>query len=129
MADLKPYCGISKVPKGYRRGTVRECYDAKQLRYYGLIKYDPEYIRELQLEGEDLLEKELVKLHKIKYEIDKLIRDFKRNQTNLKRDDLTKAKRKKFETERTKLLKRRDYLKKRLLNQDKKVKQLELELG
>lgn len=30
------YCGINDVPKGKRRGTPKECYDSKQVRYYGL---------------------------------------------------------------------------------------------
>ena len=30
------YCGISKVPKGYRLGTATECLNKGQVRYYGL---------------------------------------------------------------------------------------------
>jgi hypothetical protein len=129
MADYDAYCGIGKVPKGYRRGSVKDCYEKKQLRYYGLIKYDPEYIRDLQIEEGDLLQKEQIKLHKIHGDIIKLTkRDWPRNQRNLKRDDLTKAKRKQYEKEKEKLLKRRDNLKKRFLAQDKRVKALELEI-
>ena len=36
----EPYCGVGKMPKGYRRGTMRECVDMKQIRYYGLKKVD-----------------------------------------------------------------------------------------
>lgn len=38
MAD--PYCGIGDVPKGYKRGTMRECAEKKQIRYYGIKKID-----------------------------------------------------------------------------------------
>ena len=30
------YCGISKVPKGYRLWTATECLNKGQVRYYGL---------------------------------------------------------------------------------------------
>ena len=34
----KPYCGVRKVPKGSRRGTMKECLSKGQTRYYGLEK-------------------------------------------------------------------------------------------
>jgi hypothetical protein len=40
----EPYCGVGKMPKGYRRGTMRECVDMKQIRYYGLKKVDSRLI-------------------------------------------------------------------------------------
>ena len=40
MSDEKIYCGISKVPKGYRLGTAKECLNKGQVRYYGLEKID-----------------------------------------------------------------------------------------
>lgn len=38
MTDI--YCGISKIPKGSRRGNMRECAEKGQIRYYGLRKID-----------------------------------------------------------------------------------------
>lgn len=41
MTDI--YCGIEeKIPKGKKRGTSKECWDKKQVRYYGIkgIKSD-----------------------------------------------------------------------------------------
>lgn len=35
------YCGIKNTPKGKQRGTAEECYNADQVRYYGLEKIDP----------------------------------------------------------------------------------------
>ena len=37
---LKPYCGISEIPKNHRLGSMKECADAGQIRYYGLHKID-----------------------------------------------------------------------------------------
>ena len=37
----KIYCGIGKVPKNYKKGTMKECVEQKQVRLYGLYKIDP----------------------------------------------------------------------------------------
>lgn len=44
----KVYCGIGTVPKGYRRGTMKECAESGQIRYYGLKKVDPKMIELMQ---------------------------------------------------------------------------------
>jgi len=36
----KIYCGIDDIPKGYRRGTMKECADKGQVRYYGIKQID-----------------------------------------------------------------------------------------
>ena len=36
----EPYCGAGDVPKGAKRGTMRECAEKKQIRYYGIKKID-----------------------------------------------------------------------------------------
>ena len=38
--DKKPYCGIKNVPKTMRRGTAEECYNANQVKYYGIKEVD-----------------------------------------------------------------------------------------
>lgn len=35
------YCGCREVPKGKTRGSMKECADCGQIRYYGLKKTDP----------------------------------------------------------------------------------------
>jgi hypothetical protein len=38
---LKVFCGITQpIPKGYRLGSMTECLEKKQIRYYGLKKID-----------------------------------------------------------------------------------------
>jgi hypothetical protein len=39
------YCGIAKIPKGSRLGTMRECAEKHQVRYYGKNKIDPKTIQ------------------------------------------------------------------------------------
>ena len=36
--NRKPYCGIGPITKGKRRGTVSECENMNQVRYYGIVK-------------------------------------------------------------------------------------------
>lgn len=36
----KAYCGIGKVPKNKKRGSMKECAEQGQIRYYGLKKID-----------------------------------------------------------------------------------------
>ena len=36
----KPYCGAKDLPKGRTLGTMKECEDTHQIRYYGLKKVD-----------------------------------------------------------------------------------------
>ena len=38
MADI--YCGISNIPKGQRRGSMKDCAEKGQVRYYGVKKID-----------------------------------------------------------------------------------------
>jgi len=38
------YCGIEDVPKGSRRGSMKDCAEKKQIRYWGLHKIDPRTI-------------------------------------------------------------------------------------
>ena len=40
----KAYCGISKVPKGQKRGSMKECAVSGQIRYYGLKKIDTKLV-------------------------------------------------------------------------------------
>lgn len=39
MANI--FCGIGNVPKGSRRGGMKECLEKKQVRYWGSKKIDP----------------------------------------------------------------------------------------
>lgn len=40
----KPYCGVGKLPKDSRIGTMRECAEKRQVRYYGIKKIDTKTI-------------------------------------------------------------------------------------
>jgi hypothetical protein len=40
----KIYCGINKTPKGHKLGSMKECAEKGQIRYYGLKKVDPKLL-------------------------------------------------------------------------------------
>jgi hypothetical protein len=40
----KIYCGVGKIPKNSRKGSMRECAEMGQIRLYGLYKVDPKII-------------------------------------------------------------------------------------
>ena len=46
MSD-KIVCGVKEPKKGEKRGTMRECADKRQVRYYGVKKVDKKIIDEL----------------------------------------------------------------------------------
>lgn len=43
----KIYCGIGTIPKGSRLGSMKECADMNQIRYYGIKKIDPKLIESI----------------------------------------------------------------------------------
>ena len=69
------YCGIGKVPAGKKRGSAKYCLEKNQVRYYGLEQIDQKLIDKKNAEAKKLdLTKEQLKLHKIKYKAQGIIR-------------------------------------------------------
>jgi len=40
----KVYCGVGKIPKNHRKGSMKECAERGQIRMYGLYKVDPQLV-------------------------------------------------------------------------------------
>ncbi len=40
------YCGVGSVPAGKKRGTIKQCIQSNQVRYYGLKKFDKELLKD-----------------------------------------------------------------------------------
>lgn len=61
----KIYCGIRPIPKGSRLGSMKECADKREIRYYGIKKIDPKLIGTIQgakkTNSRDLIFKEITK--------------------------------------------------------------------
>src|SRR5690606_13795779 len=61
----KIYCGIGKVPKNKKLGTMKQCAEANQIRYYGIKKIDRITLENLMKSAEmstKKLEKEILKI-------------------------------------------------------------------
>jgi len=50
----KAFCGLGPVSKTKRRGSAQECAEANQVRYYGVVKIDPELLQKKWKELEKL---------------------------------------------------------------------------
>jgi hypothetical protein len=46
MTDI--YCGVKNVPKGKKRGTMKQCASKGEVRYYGLKRIDPKLLEHAQ---------------------------------------------------------------------------------
>ena len=72
---FKSFCGIGKIPKGHKRGNMKECVMAGQVRYYGIKKVDPRILASKQkLQKEDTRESLLIKIAGLRGRINKLKR-------------------------------------------------------
>ena len=40
----KVYCGVGKIPKNHRKGSMKECAERGQIRLYGLYKVDSQLV-------------------------------------------------------------------------------------
>lgn len=75
---LKVFCGITDpIPKGYRLGSMKECLEKNQVRYYGLKKIDNKLIEASNKKPETEAELQVKaagfrgKLTKLKRDLDK----------------------------------------------------------
>jgi len=81
----KPYCGTGDPPKGYRRGTVEECRDMKQIRYYGIKKINPKLLEKKNTVSRSQL---MNKHTKLKVKVNKMIEDIKKETDQKKKDKM-----------------------------------------
>jgi hypothetical protein len=72
---LTVFCGITHpVPKGHRIGSMKECLDLKQVRYYGLKKIDTKLAESVNVKKES--KKDLmIKIAGLRGKLTKLKRD------------------------------------------------------
>jgi hypothetical protein len=115
----KLYYGIKEVPTGFRRGSMKEALDAKQVRYYGLKKIDNVLIQHQEKQNEEhkKIEKELLKLAGEKGTLSARIKKLKILIDTY--GDNVKNKNKKKELEKEKIL-----LENKLINVNKKFFEL-----
>ena len=61
------YCSIGDVPKNKHRGTMKECVEKKQVRYYGIKKVDKILLATLNKEKKKKKSLDKLKEHEAKY--------------------------------------------------------------
>lgn len=115
----KIYCGIEALPKGKIRGSMKECIEKNQVRYWGLKKIDSRLISSMSTSKNvpstrrKLIEKAVVIDAKIKNLIKKL--KFSKNMTDSEKEKINNDM-KKFKEQRKKL---KDELKKKENDKEK----------
>ncbi len=91
----KPYCGIGDIPKGHRRGSMKECAEKKQVRYYGIKKIDVKLAESYQNKPKMNLQKVMDKIASLRGKrtrIEKLIKGEKDKKVKEKlKQDFAKA--------------------------------------
>jgi hypothetical protein len=85
---LKIYCGINEIPKRHRMGSMKECSDAGQIRYYGLHKIDKLVVKSSIKVSENEEKTLRVKLAGLKGTASKLGMDFKKAKTEKEKNKL-----------------------------------------
>lgn len=48
MTTSNIHCGVTKLPKGKRLGSMKECIDLGQIRHWGRFKFDPKLLEAKQ---------------------------------------------------------------------------------
>ena len=80
------FCGVGKVPSGKRRGTMKECFEKKQVRYWGVKKIDSRILS-------DYNKSDAIAETKVKLVVDaaKIKGRLKRLERQMKIDDISKT--------------------------------------
>ena len=72
---LKIFCGITQpIPRGHKLGSMKECLDAKQVRYYGLKKIDNKLVESVN-KTKDTSYELTIKITGLRGKLSKLKRD------------------------------------------------------
>lgn len=86
------YCGIKKVPKGKRLGTMKECAEKGQISYYGLKKVDPKLIESIQkgAEKKESRDKLAINMVRLRGRVSKLKKDILGTKNQKEKEKLKK---------------------------------------
>lgn len=105
---LKVFCGISQpIPKGHKLGSMKECLELKQVRYYGLKKIDSKLADSINVKKETKSEL-MIKIAGLRGKLSKLKRDIDNSKNFEEKKKLTED----FETVRKQILSLNDKMQK-----------------
>ena len=103
------FCGISQpIPKTHRLGSMKECLDLKQVRYYGLKKIDSKLADSINIKKETKNEL-MIKMAGLRGKLTKL----KRDNDNSKNFD-----------EKTKIIAEYEKIRKEILSLNEKIQKM-----
>ncbi len=122
MSKTNKYCGIGEAPKGKKRGDAEYCAKANQVRYYGLHKIDRDLLKAAKAPS---LDGERLKLAKLNQDAIILVKEFKKNQAIINDPEVKPVKIKLAEKKRMAMLKKRNILKKKIIDQAIFIEELE----
>lgn len=123
----KIYCGIGNVPRKSKRGSAAQCYNTKQVRYYGIKKIDIKKIQKKAIieRRKNQLIKEQLKLRKLNDKAKILLKNIKNTQLEVKVRKKKKLSTKVLDKKMAAYLTKRDKLIKLIKLQKKLVINLE----
>jgi hypothetical protein len=105
---LKVFCGISQpIPKGHKLGSMKECLELKQVRYYGLKKIDSKLADSINVKKESKSEL-MIKIAGLRGKLSKMKRDIDNSKNFEEKKRLTEE----FETVRKQILSLNDKMQK-----------------
>ena len=105
---LKVFCGITQpIPKGYKLGSMKECLEKKQVRYYGLKKIDSKLADSINIKKESKNEL-MIKIAGLRGKLSKIKRDIDNSKNFEEKKKLTEE----FETIRLQILSLNDKMQK-----------------
>lgn len=86
----KVYCSVGPVPKNHKLGTMKECAEKKQVRYYGIKKIDPKLLEavkkgSVKAESRDKL---MIQLARLGNKANKLKKDMAIEKDQRKKDKM-----------------------------------------
>jgi hypothetical protein len=85
MVEKNAYCGVLKLKKNQRRGSMQECANMGEVRYYGLKKIDSKLL-EVARRDKDL-EKKMDSMYAKAYKIKIKLKNAQRDLRNDERDN------------------------------------------
>jgi hypothetical protein len=120
MSDI--YCGSKDVPKGKRRGSMKECADKNQLCYYGVKKIDKKLLDSVNKKGPKKISREriMIKLVEHRVRVKRLTEAVKYEKDPKKKDVLEKD----LDKHKAELLKYQKLFKEADKEREEKIEQL-----
>lgn len=98
MPPKKIYCSIGPVPKSQKLGSMKECAEKKQIRYYGIKKIDPKLLESISRgsKGKETRDKLAIKMIGLRGRVGRITKDIASEKDKTKKEklvlDLAKAK-------------------------------------